>query len=110
MIDQALIDQIIEFNSKRDWNKFHNPKDLSLSIVLEAAELLEVFQWSGDDLDVQQRKLEMEEELADIIIYSILFAHAENINVREAIVNKLAKNEGRFPIKQPEQENPETVL
>lgn len=104
MIDQALIDKIIEFNAKRDWDKFHNPKDLSLSIVLEAAELLEVFQWSGQDLDVQQRKLEMEEELADIIIYSILFAHAENINIREAITNKLARNENRFPLQRQDEE------
>lgn len=61
----------IEFRNERDWKQFHNPKDLAISISLESSELLELFQWSGTDLEAARKKPEMTEELADVMIYCI---------------------------------------
>ena len=59
---------ILRFRDERDWKQFHNPKDLAISVSLEAAELLECFQWSGADLECDDREPHMEEELADVMI------------------------------------------
>ena len=64
---QETIYQILKFRDDRDWKQFHNPKDLAISISLEAAELLEVFQWSGSDTLCEQKKDKIKEELADVI-------------------------------------------
>lgn len=61
-MDKELIKEILAFRDRRDWKQFHNPKDLSISISLEASELLEKFQWSGDDLAVADKKDDMKEE------------------------------------------------
>ena len=64
---QETIYQILKFRDDRDWKQFHNPKDLAISISLEAAELLEVFQWSGSDTLCEQKKDKIKEELADVM-------------------------------------------
>ena len=64
----------LAFRDERDWVQFHNPKDLAISISLEAAELLEAFQWSGADLEVTKKRDHIAEELADISIYCIYLA------------------------------------
>ena len=79
----------IEFRNERDWKQFHNPKDLAISISLESSELLELFQWSGTDLEAARKKPEMTEELADVMIYCIYMANALNIDIPEAIQNKI---------------------
>ena len=73
----------IEFRNERDWKQFHNPKDLAISISLESSELLELFQWSGTDLEAARKKPEMTEELADVMIYCIYMANALNIDIPE---------------------------
>ena len=69
---QETINQVLKFRDDRNWKQFHNPKDLALSISLEAAELLEVFQWSGSDTVCESKKDKIREELADVLCYCIL--------------------------------------
>lgn len=90
-------DEVLQFRDKRDWSHFHNPKDLAISISLEAAELLELFQWSGEDIEVEQKQADMKDELADIMIYCIYMADKLGIDVAEAISEKVAKNDAKYP-------------
>lgn len=67
MISQETIDKVIKFRDDRNWKQFHNPKDLAISISLEAAELLEVFQWSAEDVVCEKKIEKIKEELADVV-------------------------------------------
>lgn len=98
MTFDELQQKAISFRDDRDWAQFHNPKDLALSICLEAAELLECFQWSGTDLEVQFKKAEMTEELADIFNYCIVMADALGIDLLEATSAKIEKNNEKYPV------------
>ena len=69
---KELQKEIVAFRDDRNWKQFHNPKDFAISITLEAAELLEVFQWSGADLSADKKLDKIKEELADVLIYSYL--------------------------------------
>lgn len=94
---QEIIDKILEFRDSRDWKKYHSGKDLSISISLEAAELLEIFQWSKEDVDKLDKIENIKEELADILIYAIMLADYYNLNIDEIIENKLIKNLEKYP-------------
>lgn len=99
MLDD-LTRQIIAFRDARDWKQFHTAKNVAASISIEAAELLELFQWSSDatvDDDLARRKDDVERELADILIYCLLLAHDAGIDPRTAIERKLAENERKYP-------------
>ena len=86
--------ELIKFQEERDWKKFHTPENLAKSISIEAAELLEHFQWQKDyDID------EVAEELADVLIYSVYMAEALNLDVKEIILNKMEKNAIKYPVK-----------
>lgn len=98
LIKQETTDKILNFRNERNWSQFHNPKDLAISISLEAAELLECFQWSGSDTEVTSKLEEMKEELSDIFIYSILLADRLKINLDEVIQAKIAKNAEKYPV------------
>ncbi len=74
MISDDVIKKILKFRDDRDWKQFHNGKDLAISLNLEASELLELFQWSGKELTSREKIEQMKEELADILMYAILFA------------------------------------
>lgn len=97
---QETIDKVLKFRDDRNWRQFHNPKDLALSITLEAAELLEVFQWSGQDLICEDKKDKIEEELADVLSYCILMADVCGLNLDEIVQKKMARNEKKYPIEQ----------
>lgn len=99
---QRLKNWVKAFVSRRGWEKYHNPKDLAEAICIEAAELLEVFQWStleeasswrNDHVKMQS----IEEELADILIYCLSMANALDIDLSEAVFRKLEKNEEKYP-------------
>ena len=92
--------EVIAFRDARDWKQFHTPKDLAISISLEAAELLEVFQWSGSDLDVDSEKKmkKVREELADVMIYCWLMASDLDLDISEIIRMKLAENDRKYPV------------
>lgn len=91
------VDAVLSFRDKRGWARFHNSKDLALSLSIEAAELLECFQWSGTDLEVEQRRNDMAEELADVMIYGVLLADRLGLRLDDIVRQKLARNEERYP-------------
>lgn len=93
MIKEATISKIMQFNKERDWEQFHSPENLSKSIVIESAELLENFQW-GSNYNIDNIK----EELADVLMYSIMLAHNLDIDIDEIIINKLKENEEKYRI------------
>jgi NTP pyrophosphatase (non-canonical NTP hydrolase) len=101
-MDQAGFDKArgaaLAFRDERDWAQFHNPKDLALSISLEAAELLEVFQWSGADLECADRRERVREELADVVIYAIYLADREGFDLCAAVLDKVAANAEKYPV------------
>lgn len=97
---QQTIDMILKFRDDRNWKQFHNPKDLSISLCLEAAELLEVFQWSGTDLVCAEKLDKIREELADVICYSVLLADACGLDLDEIVQAKVKRNEEKYPVSQ----------
>lgn len=98
MITQETVDKVIEFRDDRNWKQFHNPKDLAISISLEAAELLEVFQWSADDVICESKKDKIKEELADVVNYCILMADACNLDLDEIVQAKIKRNNEKYPV------------
>lgn len=98
MIKQETIDQVLKFRDDRNWKQFHNPKDLALSISLEAAELLEVFQWSGSDTVCEDKKDKIREELADVLNYCILMADICGLDMDEIIQEKIKRNNEKYPV------------
>jgi NTP pyrophosphatase (non-canonical NTP hydrolase) len=97
MISDETVKIVTDFRDEREWSQFHNPKDLALSITLEAAELLEIFQWSGDDLVCADKLDKIKEELADVLCYSILMADRCGLNMDEIIRDKMKKNGEKYP-------------
>lgn len=95
---QETIEQVIKFRDDRNWKQFHNPKDLAISLSLEAAELLEVFQWSGEDISCEGKKEKIKEELADVLNYCILMADACDLDLDEIVLAKVAKNAAKYPV------------
>lgn len=93
----TLIDQINAFRDARDWRQFHNEKDLALSLVLEASELLEIYQWKSAE-EGNQNIEAIKDELADVLIYALMLADNLDLDVNELIPRKLAKNAIKYPI------------
>jgi len=96
-----LTKKIIDFRNKRDWKQFHNPKDLSLSLVLEAAEVMEHFQWkSKEEMEkyIKTNKADIGEELADVLYWILLMSHDLKIDVLKELEKKLKKNDLKYPI------------
>ena len=99
MLDD-LTRQIVAFRDERDWKQFHSPRSLAMSISIESAELLELFQWSTDSTmaqDLETRRQDVERELADIMIYCLLLANDAGVDPAAAISAKLAENAGKYP-------------
>lgn len=90
--------KVLAFRDDRDWAQFHNPKDLAISINLEAAELLECFQWSGTNLEGRADKDHVSEELADIIVYCIYLADALNVEVADIVSAKIDLDAIKYPV------------
>ncbi len=97
-MNQETIKQVLKFRDDRDWKQFHNPKDLAISISLEAAELLEIFQWSGSDTVCESKTDKIREELADVLNYCILMADACGLDMDEIIREKVKRNNEKYPI------------
>ena len=97
-----LIDEVKLFLRERDWEKYHNPKDLAESICIEAAELLQLFQWKNtekvSDLKNDATRIEkLKEELADVTIYCLSMANQLQIDLTSCILNKLESNRRKYP-------------
>lgn len=93
-----LMKTILAFRDERNWKQFHNPKDLAISISLEAAELLELFQWSAEDTTAVEKRPQMKEELADVMIYCMLMADNLGIDIEEIIYDKMKKNGMKYEV------------
>ena len=91
---QETIDRIRKFSEDRDWERFHSPENLAKSIVIEGAELLECFQWSGTDYDLQHVK----EELADVIVYTQNLLDKLGLDADEIVNMKMEQNEKKYPV------------
>ena len=92
-MEQSTIDRIRKFTEDRDWDQFHSPANLAKSICIEAAELLECFQWD-DNYDIEKVK----EELADVLVYSRNMLDKLGLDEDEIVNAKMAKNEGKYPV------------
>ncbi|MEC2399536.1 nucleotide pyrophosphohydrolase [Bacillus subtilis] len=95
-----LINTINEFRDARNWRQYHNPKDLAISISIEAAELLEDFQWKNSEEALQANEENIREEIADILIYSLMLCSDLDMDVKEIIEEKIVKNGRKYPVKE----------
>ena len=93
-MNKETIERIRNFVKDRDWGKFHTPSNLAKSIVIEASELLECFQWSDTEYNLEHVK----EELADVIVYCQDLLDALNLDVDEVVNSKMDKNEAKYPV------------
>lgn len=91
---EKTMKRIDKFNKDRDWDQFHSPSNLSKSISIEAAELLECFQWNDDNYDIESVK----EELADVMNYCLQLSMVLNLNPIEIVNAKIDKTEKKYPI------------
>ena len=95
---KETIEQVLRFRDERNWKQFHNPKDLAIFICLDAAELLEVFQWSAEDVRCEEKKDKIREELADVLNYCILMADTCGLDIDEIIQEKVRRNAEKYPV------------
>lgn len=98
---RALTELVLQFRRERDWEQFHNAKDMAVSLSLEAAELLELTQWrNGDVLDayLAERRDAVGHELADVLYWTLLLAHDLDIDLGAAFAQKMEINEVKYPI------------
>lgn len=98
---QKLKEEIEKFNNDREWKQYHCPKNLVMKIAIEAAELMEYFQWTNteDSWDVKEPTLQkIKDEIADVIICTLNLSNILNIDVSNAVIEKIKKNEQKYPV------------
>ncbi len=96
-----IIERIRDFNEARDWRQFHNPKDMALSLVLEAAEVMEHFQWKNAEEmaeHLKNKKEEVGDELADVLYWVLHMSDEFGIDILDALDKKMIKNEAKYPV------------
>lgn len=93
-MNKQTIERIRKFTEDRDWNQFHSPENLTKSIVIEAAELLECFQWDNENYDMQHVK----EELADVLVYCQNLLDKLGLDADEIVNMKMSQNEAKYPV------------
>ncbi|WP_436888252.1 nucleotide pyrophosphohydrolase [Mammaliicoccus sciuri] len=103
--NKEILKEINQFRDERNWRQFHNEKDLSLSISLEAAELLELFQWKSSEEVVGNKQGRLAEELADVLIYSYMLADNLDFDINDIIRKKLKKNAEKYPVDKSKNRN-----
>ena len=102
MTVEEMTARILRFREERDWQQFHNPKDLALSLSLEAAEVLELMQWrNGEDLraHLEASRERVGEELSDVLYWTLLLAHDLGVDLPAAFEEKMQANEAKYPAK-----------
>lgn len=96
---EQITNALIKFRDARDWKQFHDSKNLSNAISIEAAELNELFLWKNDLNDIENvSKERLAEELADVFSFAFLLAEKNNLNVKEIVLNKIEQNNKKYPI------------
>jgi len=99
---EKLKEKIAHFAQERDWQQFHNPKNLAMALTVESSELMEIFQWlnleeAAKICDDPNKKIEIEDELSDILVYVVRLAGVLNVNLPNAIEKKMKKNALKYP-------------
>ncbi|MFT9027246.1 nucleotide pyrophosphohydrolase [Acetobacter indonesiensis] len=96
---EHLTKRLLAFRNARDWSKFHTPKNLAISVSIEAAELLEIFQWCDDRMPVNSEQVtKVSDEAADILIYLLLLCERTGVDLIKSTAAKIDRNESRFPV------------
>lgn len=94
-MDEEIIEALLKFRNERDWEQFHNPKDLALAISIEAGELLELYLWKNAN-DANKEKVK--EELADIFSFAFLLANKYGFDVKQIVLDKIKSNAEKYPV------------
>lgn len=98
---EELKNEVKEFCEKRDWDQFHNPKELAIGISTEANELLQIFRFKSEEdmkkMMESEKREEIEEELADVLYFVLRFAQMNYIDLSSAVLNKIEKNDKKYP-------------
>lgn len=92
---EEIIQALLEFRNERDWEQFHNPKDLALAISIESAELLELYLWKKSE---EANLAKVKDELADIFSFAFLLAEKYNFDVKEIVLEKIKQNGEKYPV------------
>jgi NTP pyrophosphatase (non-canonical NTP hydrolase) len=95
---KEITDQIVAFRNERNWEQFHNPKDLALALSIEAAELNELFLWKNKQQVVETDREAIADELADVLVYAFFIAEKFGFDVKEIIGRKMKKNAAKYPV------------
>lgn len=102
---KKLQEKLRKFTKERNWEQFHTPKNISMALSVEVAELIEIFQWSNsgglDEIKDENIRKDIEEEIADILIYLLIFSDKLNLNLSEIISKKIKKNADKYPVNEP---------
>lgn len=93
---KTLIQKIDDFRDERNWRPHHNPKDLAISLSIEASELLEAFQWRSSEEAWEENQENIKEEIADVLIYALTLCSELNVDVEEIVVDKIRKNGEKY--------------
>ena len=92
---EILTNALVEFRNERDWEQFHNPKDLAIALSIESAELLECYLWKEPK---EADEDNIKEELADVFAYAFLLAEKYGFDVKEIVLDKIIKNGEKYPV------------
>lgn len=95
---QEITDALVRFRNARDWEQFHDPKNLAIAIGIEAAELNELFLWKSAEEIGRVDREKVGEELADILAFSLLLAHKYGFDVKQMVLDKIRKNDKKYPV------------
>jgi len=90
--------KILQFQKDRDWKQYHLPKNLAISLALEAAEILEIFQWTKDNELPEEKREQLGEEIADVYSYLLLLSHETGIDIQKVFKRKMEINEKKYPV------------
>lgn len=90
-----IVEQLVKFRNERDWEQFHNPKDLALALNVEAGELLELFLWKNAE---EANKEKVKEELADVFAFAFLLAEKYGFDIKEIVLEKIKRNGEKYPV------------
>lgn len=96
-----LQEMVVRFRDDRDWKQFHNPKDSAVSLLLEAGEVLEHFQWKNEKeqwVHIESKREEIGDELADVLYWVLLMSNDLDVDIADAFVRKLEKNDKKYPV------------
>lgn len=98
MIKDKLLEDLLQFRAERDWEQFHTPRNLASSVSIEAAELLELFQWEEKPYENKAKLAHLKEEIADVAIYLSYLCHDLDIDLDQAVAQKIRLNAQKYPV------------